>query len=299
MTSPTSADPAIPGPVARWVEGARPKTLPAALVPVVVGTLAIRPASINVPRALLAAVVALGLQIGTNYANDYSDGIRGTDEARVGPVRLVGQRLATPSAVRAAAFTAFDIAALSGLVLCALTSWWLLVPGVAAVIAGWLYTGGPSPYGYLGLGEVFVFLFFGLVATAGSSYVQHQQIPALSWWAVIPVGLLATALLEANNLRDISGDVVAGKRTLAVRLGRKRAGWLYVGSILGAGIGIVACGVLRPLCLLGLLGLGFSVVACRLALGNLEGRQLLPMLPFTARTQLFVGALLSVGLAFG
>jgi 1,4-dihydroxy-2-naphthoate octaprenyltransferase len=267
-------------------------------VPVLVGTLAIRPASLSAGKALLAGVVALALQVGTNYANDYSDGIRGTDEQRVGPVRLVGQGLASPAAVRAAALGSFLLAALAGLWLCALSSWWLLVPGALAVLAGWLYTGGPKPYGYLGLGEVFVFVFFGLFATLGSAYVQHRTLPAVAWAAALPVGLLATALLEANNLRDIDGDVLAGKRTLAVRLGRSRAGWLYVGSLLGvaAGIGLVA--LWRPAALIALVGLGFALGASRLALSDASGRQLLVLLKATGRSQLAVGALLAVGLAF-
>ena len=296
MTAP-APESATPGPIARWVDGARPRTLPAALVPVVVGTMCLRPLPISVPRLVLAAVVALSLQIGTNYANDYSDGIRGTDDARVGPVRLVGQRLASPAAVRAAALASFGLGAVAGLVLCALTTWWLLVPGLLAVLAGWFYTGGPRPYGYLGLGELFVFVFFGLFATVGAGFVQHQRTTALLWIAAVPVGLLATALLEANNLRDITGDREASKRTLAVRLGRRRAGWLYVGSIAGAGAGIVVCALLRPTAALGLLGLVGAAGSIRLALSSGEGRALLPMLKATGRTQLAVGVLLALGVA--
>jgi len=292
-----SAQTAEPGLVQCWVAGARPRTLPAALVPVVVGTVAIRPASIDVVRCALAAVVALSLQVGTNYANDYSDGIRGTDDARVGPVRLVGQGLASPHAVRVAAFGAFGLGAVAGLVLCALAGWWLIIPGAAAVAAGWFYTGGPSPYGYLGFGELFVFVFFGVMATVGSGYVQHRTAPLLLWIASIPVGLLATALLEANNLRDIIGDTESSKRTLAVRLGRRRAGWLYVGSMIGVGFGIVACAIFRPWALLALLGLLGAIAPGRLALSGENGRALLAMLKATARTQLTVGALLAAGLA--
>jgi 1,4-dihydroxy-2-naphthoate octaprenyltransferase len=180
-----------------------------------------------------------------------------------------------------------------------MTSWWLLVPGVLAVVAGWLYTGGPKPYGYLGLGELFVFVFFGVFATIGSGYVQHEHVSSLLILASVPVGLLATALLEANNLRDIAGDVIAGKRTLAVRLGRHRAGWLYVGSLLVAGICIVAMSISRPWCLIALLGFAATITPSRLALGDREGRELLPMLKATGQAQLLIGALLAVGLVLG
>jgi 1,4-dihydroxy-2-naphthoate octaprenyltransferase len=283
--------------VARWVEGARPRTLPAAIVPVVVGTMAIRPAPILFGRMALAGIVALALQVGTNFANDYSDGVRGTDAARVGPIRLVGQGLARASTVRAAALGCFALAGAAGLVLCALSSWWLLVPGIAAVAAGWLYTGGPSPYGYLGLGELFVFVFFGLFATVGSAYVQHRSVSALGWVSAIPVGLLATALLEANNLRDLVGDAEASKRTLAVRLGRRRAGWLYVGSMIGVAAGIALAASWRPTALISLAGLGLVVAPCRLALSRASGRELLVMLKATGRAQLVVGLLLALGLA--
>lgn len=288
-----------PGPIARWVEGARPRTLPAAIVPVVVGTMAIRPAEILWGRMALAVIVALGMQIGTNYANDYSDGIRGTDEVRVGPVRLVGQGLASPGHVKLAAAASFGVAACAGLVLCALAGWWLLLVGAIAIVAGWFYTGGPRPYGYLGLGELFVFAFFGVVATVGSSYVQHRTVPAVAWPAAVAVGLLATALLEANNLRDIDGDRAADKRTLAVRLGRNRAGWLFVGSYVGAGLGIIACALLRPVAIVALVGLLAAVPSCRLALSAERGRALLPMLKASGRAQLLVGGLLAAGLAWG
>ena len=261
--------------------------------------MAVRPSEILWGRMVLAGVVALAVQIGTNYANDYSDGIRGTDEVRVGPIRLVGQRLASPKAVKAAAFASFGIAAVAGLVLCAVAGWWLVLVGAAAIGAGWLYTGGPRPYGYLGLGEVFVFVFFGIVATAGSAYVQHRSVPAIAWIASVSVGLLATALLEANNLRDIDGDVTAHKRTLAVRLGRQRAGWLFVGSYVGAALGIIACGFLRPTALIALVGLVAAVPSCRLALSPSTGRELLPMLKASGRAQLLVGGLLALGLAWG
>ena len=288
--------PPAPHSFSAWLAGARPRTLPAAIVPVLVGTCATRPAVISLGRLVLAGLVAVALQVGTNYANDYSDGVRGTDEDRVGPVRLVGQRLATANQVRAAAVACFLVAALSGLWLCALSSWWLVVPGVAAVLAGWLYTGGPRPYGYLGLGELFVFVFFGVFATVGSGFVQHRQLPSVLWWTALPVGLLATALLEANNLRDIDGDRVSNKRTLAVRLGRHRAGWLWVASIVVAALGVGAVGYQRPLALWGLLGLLPALGVWKLALSTAAGRALLPMLPATARAQLCCGGLMALGL---
>jgi 1,4-dihydroxy-2-naphthoate octaprenyltransferase len=253
-------------------------------------------------RAICALVVALGVQVGTNYANDYSDGVRGTDDGRVGPLRLVGSGLASPEAVRRAALLSFGVAGVAGLALAAATTWLLLPIGAACFVAGWLYTGGPRPYGYLGLGELFVFVFFGVVATVGSSYVQfghllgggyHRLLPL---WASVPVGLLATALLEANNLRDIAGDSVSHKRTLAVRLGRRRAGWLYAGSLAGVAAGIVAVAVVRPWALLALLGLVLAVRPVQTVLGPAEGRELLPVLGGTGRLQLVVGALLTLGI---
>src|SRR5664279_999845 len=248
--------PALPGPLKCWVLGARPRTLPAAIVPVVVGTAAAHPLSpragavgVYVPlvhqagaevgvwwRALGALVVALAIQVGTNYANDYSDGIRGTDDDRVGPLRLVASGLASPSAVKRAALLSFGVAGVAGLALAWATSWWILVVGAACLAAGWLYTGGPRPYGYAGLGEVFVFAFFGLVATVGTYYVQTLRMDQpVVWFAAVVVGLLATALLLANNLRDIETDRETGKHTLAVRVGRRAAvrGRAGLGRVVG------------------------------------------------------------------
>jgi 1,4-dihydroxy-2-naphthoate octaprenyltransferase len=300
--------------VRRWVLGARPRTLWSAVVPVAVGTAIgshrFFPYAVNSVtyqplhpshgvlwgRALLALVVALAVQVGTNYANDYSDGIRGTDSERVGPVRLVASGLATPAAVRAAALLAFGVAAVAGLALAALTTWWLLPIGAACFAAGWLYTGGPHPYGYLGLGELFVFVFFGLVATVGSAYVQTTDLRAVYWVAALPVGFVTVALLEANNLRDVQGDTVAGKRTLAVRLGRPRAGWLYVGALAAAGVGVILLAFSRPWVLLAFLAAPLAVPPVRIVLGGAEGRDLLPVLGATGRLQLVVGALLTLGI---
>ena len=209
-----------------WIKGARPKTLVAALAPVIVGT-AFAGYDAEFLNFFLALIVALALQIGVNYANDYSDGIRGTDDDRIGPIRLVGSGLAKPFEVKRAAFLAFIVAAIAGVILSARTEWLLLIVGGLAIIAAWTYTGGPKPYGYQALGEVSVFIFFGLVATLGTYFVQ---VGSISWpviLAAISMGLLATAILNVNNLRDLERDAKSGKRTLAVRLGPKRTRALY------------------------------------------------------------------------
>jgi len=284
------------GRTARWVAGARPRTLPASIVPVVVGAAAARPVPTLWGRLALCAVVALSLQVGTNYANDYSDGVRGTDERRVGPLRLVASGLATPGAVRTAALVAFGSAAVAGLWLAALTSWWLLAVGAAALAAGWGYTGGPRPYGYAGLGEPFVFVFFGLVATAGTTYCLTEHVTALAVVAGTSMGLLACALLDANNLRDIDGDVVAQKRTIAVRLGRPRAGLVYVGLVAGGLAAGAACAAWRPAALLVLVAVPLALAPVRTVLGGARGPALLPVLARTARLQLVAGLALAGGL---
>jgi 1,4-dihydroxy-2-naphthoate polyprenyltransferase len=275
------------GRATRWVAGARPRTLPASIVPVVVGAAAARPVPTRWGLLALCGVVALTLQIGTNYANDYADGVRGTDERRVGPLRLVASGLATPRAVRTAALLSFSIAALAGL--------WLAV-GAAALAAGWGYTGGPRPYGYVGLGEPFVFVFFGLVATAGTTFCLTGQVTALAIVAGTSMGLFACALLDANNLRDVDGDVVAGKRTIAVRLGRHRAGYVYVGLVATGIAAGVACAVWRPAAPLVLVALPLGVVPVRTVLGGARGLALLPVLARTARLQLVAGLALAIGL---
>ena len=220
----------------QWVQGARPRTLPAAVAPVAAGTgIAHALGAGSVPRALLALLVSLALQVAVNYANDYSDGIRGTDADRVGPLRLVGSGTASPGSVRAAAMAAFGVAAVAGVALVAVSgTWWLLAVGAAAVLAAWTYTGGRRPYGYLGLGEVFVFVFFGLVAVLGTTYTQAGRISWAAVCAATGVGLLACAILVANNLRDIPSDTLAGKRTLAVRLGDRATRRLYAAMVVGA-----------------------------------------------------------------
>jgi 1,4-dihydroxy-2-naphthoate octaprenyltransferase len=213
---------------AQWIEGARPRTLPAAVAPVLAGTGVVAWSGDEVWwKAALALAVSLLLQIGVNYANDYSDGIRGTDDDRVGPLRLVGSGLASPRAVKTAAFGALGAAAVVGLVLAATTSWWLVAVGALSILAAWFYTGGSKPYGYLGLGEVMVFVFFGLVAVLGTAYVQAEEVTLAGLYAAVGVGALACAILVANNLRDIPTDVEAGKRTLAVKLGDARTRVLF------------------------------------------------------------------------
>jgi 1,4-dihydroxy-2-naphthoate octaprenyltransferase len=285
----------------RWILGARPRTLPAAVVPVAVGTAcAVGEPSPDWWRAVPALVVSLALQVGVNYANDYSDGVRGTDAERVGPVRLVGSGLASPGSVKRAAFAAFGVAAAAGLLLAALTSWWLLAVGVAAIAAAWFYTGGPRPYGYAGFGELFVFVFFGLVATVGTFYVVAERLTALAWVASIPVGLLACALLIVNNLRDIPTDRESGKRTLAVRLGDARTRWLYVAAMVLAGVLVISvAGSWRWPALLGLGATATAVPAIRLVRGGASGRELIAVLGATGRTQLVFGALFALGIALG
>jgi 1,4-dihydroxy-2-naphthoate octaprenyltransferase len=282
----------------RWILGARPRTLPAAVVPVLVGTAVAAGSGIIWWRAAAALVVALALQVAVNYANDLSDGLRGTDgPGRVGPQRLVGSGLATPQEVRLAMLGAFAVAAMAGLSLAAAVTPWLLLVGVASVAAGWFYTGGPRPYGYLGLGEVFVFVFFGLVATVGSAYVHQQQVPAVAWLAATAVGFLACALLVVNNLRDLPGDAEAGKRTLAVRLGDRRTRLLYVALLDGALVVGSLCALDRRWAAL-VLGAGILAgPAVRIVLGGAEGRDLVDVLGRTGRTQLAAGALLALGLA--
>ena len=334
----------------QWVQGARPRTLPAAVAPVLVGTAAAiyylapvirvthgggwfaysplesadasashhgffdaQPSGMGVIdtitshaattwtalalRAALALIVALALQVGVNYSNDYSDGIRGTDEVRVGPVRLVGQRLATPRQVKYAAFACFGVAALSGLALILLTfAWWLLLVGAAAIVAAWFYTGGPRPYGYAGLGELFVFVFFGLVAVGGSEYVQTLKVGATSVAGGIACGALSVAILLANNLRDIPTDTLHGKNTLAVRLGDAGTRMAYVLAVATPFLVVVVIAV--PTLwwtLLALLAIPLAVKPLAIVRGGATGRDLIPVLAGTGRLLLGYAVLLSVG----
>jgi 1,4-dihydroxy-2-naphthoate polyprenyltransferase len=279
-----------------WVQGARPRTLPAAVAPVLAGTGVAAYADAAVGwKALLAMVVSLALQVAVNYANDYSDGIRGTDDERVGPMRLVGSRAATPGAVKRAAFLAFGVAGAAGLVLAATTAWWLVAVGAVCVLAAWYYTGGATPYGYLGLGEVMVFVFFGLVAVVGTTYVQVEEWSTPALLAGTGVGALACAILVVNNLRDIPTDTVAGKRTLAVRLGDARTRWLYAALVALAAVCVVLVALTTTWW--ALLGLGFLVPALpglRTVLGGATGAGLVPVLQQTGVAEL-VWALLVGG----
>ena len=282
----------------RWILGARLRTLPSAVVPVIVGTSVAAGGEIIWWRAAAALVVAVALQVATNYANDLSDGVRGTDgPQRVGPVRLVGSGLASPAEVRVAMLAAFAVAAVAGLTLAVAVTPWLLLVGGASMAAGWLYTGGPRPYGYLGLGELFVFTFFGLVATVGSPYIHQQEVPAVAWPAAVAVGFLACALLVVNNLRDRPADAESGKRTLAVRLGDRPTRILYVVLVDGALVVGSLCALSRPWAVL---VLGAGVVAgpaVRRVMGGGEGLDLIDVLGRTGRTQLAAGVLLAAGLA--
>ena len=283
----------------QWLEGARPRTLPAAIAPVIAGTgaAAALPEGADLPRALLALLVALALQVGVNYANDYSDGVRGTDDDRVGPFRLVGSGAATPTSVRFAAIAAFAVAGLIGLGLVAVTGqWWLLAVGAAAIAAAWFYTGGRHPYGYLGLGEVFVFVFFGLVAVLGTTYTQTGTV---SWTAVAAacgVGALACAILVANNLRDIPTDSVTGKRTLAVRLGDPRTRHLYLGLVAAAMLLALAVAPAHPLALAALLSLLVLRQAVSAVRGGAVGLGLIPVLRDTGKGELAYAVLLALAL---
>lgn len=286
-------------PLSVWVLGARPRTLPAAVVPVAVGAGAASVVPGQDARwwaGALALVVSVALQVGVNYANDYSDGVRGVDRERVGPTRLVGSGIVRATAVRNAAFAAFGVAAICGLVIAAAVNWWLLLVGAVSVAAGWLYTGGPRPYGYLGLGELFVFVFFGLVATAGTQLVIGGSITQLGVIAAVAVGLLAVALLIINNLRDIPGDRSHGKKTLAVRIGDQATRRLYVGVIVVAFVSIVLVGLREPWALLGLIGAFWALDPIRRVRRGECGRELIMVLGSTARVQLITGLSLAIGL---
>ncbi len=284
-----------------WITGARPRTLPAAIVPVAVGAACtVGEGGVIWWRLAAAAIVSLALQVATNYANDYSDGVKGTDEVRVGPVRLVASGLASPGAVKRAAFGAFGVAGAVGAALAIAVGPELFVVGALSMAAGWFYTGGPKPYGYYGFGELFVFVFFGLVASAGTTYVLLERVTGLSVAASVPVGLLACGLLVINNLRDIPTDTVAGKKTLAVRLGDARTRGLYTAMILGAAVvvAIIALGTERYAVLLAAAPLGaLAVPPIRRVLGGAVGRDLIPVLGATGRTQLIGGLLFAVLLA--
>ncbi|HLN79082.1 MAG TPA: 1,4-dihydroxy-2-naphthoate polyprenyltransferase [Nocardioidaceae bacterium] len=283
---------------AQWLEGARPRTLPAAVSPVLAGTgVAAYVDQAMWWKALMALVVALALQVGVNYANDYSDGIRGTDADRVGPLRLVGSGAATASSVKEAALISFGVAGLFGLVLAITTAWWIVLVGLLCIVAAWYYTGGRKPYGYHGLGEVMVFVFFGLVAVMGTTYVQIESFPLASFYAAVGVGALACAILVANNLRDVPTDAEVGKRTLAVVLGDEHTRYLYAFLVAVAVIALLGLWIQTSwLALLALVFLVPAVPALRTVLGGTTGRGLVPVLQKTGLAELFYAAGMFVGL---
>ncbi|HEU5484648.1 MAG TPA: 1,4-dihydroxy-2-naphthoate polyprenyltransferase [Microlunatus sp.] len=287
---------------AQWLAGARPRTLPAAITPVLAGSgVAAWVGGFAALEAVLALLVSLALQVGVNYANDYSDGVRGTDADRVGPMRLVGSGVAEPRLVKTAAFASFGVAALAGSALVVLTQlWWLLAVGVACILAAWYYTGGRRPYGYRGLGEVFVFVFFGLVAVSGTVLVQVGGVPWPTWPVAVGVGALTCAILVANNLRDLRGDLAVGKHTLATRLGDRGTRWFYVSLVTVAGVGLLVVAVATTWwALLGLAGIVLLVPAVRSVLGGAHGPALIMVLKSTGTAELVYAAGLVVGLLLG
>lgn len=277
----------------KWILGARPRTLPAAIAPVVVAT-ALVGADFNWFRAALALKVAVWLQIGVNFANDYSDGVKGTDADRVGPTRLVASGMATASAVKFAAIVSFAIASIAGAWLALLTSPWLIIIGVISIAAAWGYTGGKNPYGYKGLGELSVFLFFGVVATMGTYYAQTEQITLLSFIVSIPMGALSCAILAINNLRDRPKDALVGKLTVAVRIGDRNARLMYVALLALAHLAAIA--TLIPTVLLTVLALPMSIAISRQVLSGISGRELIPVLGRTGKLQMVFSILLAIGL---
>jgi 1,4-dihydroxy-2-naphthoate octaprenyltransferase len=278
----------------KWVLGARPRTLPAAIAPVVVAS-ALAGSDFNWFRAALALKVGVWLQIGVNYANDYSDGVKGTDENRIGPTRLVASGLASAKAVKNAAFISFAIASIAGVWLSLLTSPLLILIGILAIVAAWGYTGGKNPYGYSGLGEVSVFTFFGLVATMGTYYAQTEKITVLSFIVAIPMGALACAILAVNNIRDRAQDELVGKKTLAVRLGDAKARRLFVFLLVLAHVAAVA--TLVPTAMLTLLVAPVSYSISKLVLSGVSGKDLIPVLGRTGKLQLVFAIVFALALA--
>ncbi|MCV7192458.1 1,4-dihydroxy-2-naphthoate polyprenyltransferase [Mycolicibacterium brumae] len=286
--------------VAQWVEGARPRTLPNAIAPVIAGTGAAAWLGAAVWwKALLALLVSVALIIGVNYANDYSDGIRGTDDERAGPVRLVGARLAAPRAVLTAALISLGVAGLAGVALALASNPWLIVAGAVCIAAAWFYTGGSKPYGYLGLGEVAVFVFFGLVAVCGTQYTQALRVDWVGLALAVAMGSLSSAVLVANNLRDIPTDTVSGKITLAVRLGDTRTRRLYLGLLVVAGLSTVALAFATPWALAGLAAAPLAARAARPVVTGAVGPALIPVLRDTGLTMLVLATCAAVALGLG
>ena len=277
----------------KWILGARPKTLPAAIAPVIVAT-ALARSSARPLMAVLALIVSIALQVGVNYANDYSDGIRGSDADRVGPVRLVASGLAPAQSVKRAAIYSFFIAAVVGLWLAIFTSWWLILVGAISISAAWAYTGGKRPYGYSGFGEISVFIFFGLVATMGTFFVQTQTISINSFLIAIPVGCLACAILAVNNLRDREKDALVGKDTLAVRMGDRNSRYLYIGLLIVAQITALIASA--PWSLLTLAITPLTISLARTIVQGAKGEALIPVLVKTGQVQLLFALLFAIAL---
>ena len=278
----------------KWIMGTRPKTLPAAISPVLVGTALAT--DINWLNAALALTVSLSLQIAVNYANDYSDGIRGTDKNRVGPTRLVGSELASAKSVKIAALICLAIAAVAGLILALQTTLWLIPIGALSILAAWGYTGGAKPYGYFGFGELSVFVFFGVVATVGSNYVQSGEINSQAVLLSIPIGALACAILVMNNLRDLPLDKLDNKKTMAVRIGDQKTRYFYVGLLITAQIICVYAYTFNSFALLTLIWLPLTISNIRRVMQGLTGLDLIPMLVRTARLQLLLSFTLGLAL---
>jgi 1,4-dihydroxy-2-naphthoate octaprenyltransferase len=280
--------------VNKWVLGARVRTLPAAIAPVVVAS-SLAGSEFNWFRAVLALTVGIWLQIGVNFANDYSDGIKGTDDDRVGPIRLVASGLASANSVKTAALVSFLIASIAGLWLSLLTSFVLIPIGLICIAAAWGYTGGKNPYGYRGFGEISVFIFFGIVATVGSFYVQTEKITLMSFIVAIPMGALSCAILTVNNIRDLDKDKVAGKRTFAVRVGDSKARRIYVSLLILAHIAAVATFI--PATLLTLIAAPLTFTLSKLVLSQASGASLIPALSRTGKLQLLFATLFAIALA--
>ncbi|HEY4898614.1 MAG TPA: 1,4-dihydroxy-2-naphthoate polyprenyltransferase [Candidatus Nanopelagicaceae bacterium] len=282
----------------KWIAGARPRTLPAAIAPVFVGTALIRRDhhSINYLNALLALAVSLLLQVAVNFSNDYSDGIRGTDSNRVGPTRLVASGLAEARAVKRAAIICFALASVLGIILAARSSWWLIFAGALSILAAWTYTGGSKPYGYLGYGEISVFLFFGLVATVGSYFVQAHRITGQAILVSLPVGALSCAILAVNNLRDLPKDSLVGKRTLAVRLGDKRARQMFIGLLILAHLAALIAAFITPRTLITLAFLPVTLRIAKRVIAGAKGADLIPVLGQVGKLQLLLSTTLAIAL---
>jgi 1,4-dihydroxy-2-naphthoate polyprenyltransferase len=280
----------------KWIAGARPKTLPAAIAPVAVGT-ALAGSDFDPMLALLALLVSLSLQVGVNYANDYSDGVKGTDDNRIGPMRLVASGAAPAHQVKIAAYLALSSAAVFGLILALQTTLWFIAIGASAIAAAWGYTGWKNPYGYIGFGELAVFVFFGLVATMGTYYAQTGELTLNSLLVAVPMGSLSCALLAINNLRDRGADELVGKRTLAVRLGDASARRAFIALLLNAHISVLF--LMKPWALLTLLLLPMTFSLIKAIRAGAQGAQLIPLLGKTGKLQLRFAILLSLGLLLG